>query len=130
MFSSSPRQSMWTPVDDGPVDGEPVRLVGGDADGVGVQDLANISLVGSGHELGDAGVETVPCCILENLVEGFDRAALMCFARNGHGCTLEFDAFLDPVVGFILSSFARRPSLPLLYPSPHFILNKVCWLAT
>ena len=45
-------------MDDGPV-GEPVRLVGGDADWADVQDLANISLVGSGHELGDAGVETV-----------------------------------------------------------------------
>ena len=43
-------------MDDGQVDGEPV---GGDADWVGVRDLANISLVGGGHELGDAGVETV-----------------------------------------------------------------------
>ena len=41
-----------------PVDGEPTRLAG-DAKGVGVQNLANTSLVESYHELGHAGVEAV-----------------------------------------------------------------------
>ena len=44
-------------MDDGPVDGEPVRLVGGDIDEVGMQKLANTSP--SSHELGGAGVKAV-----------------------------------------------------------------------
>lgn len=51
----SPVESVLVEVDDGPVDGEPVRLFRGDADRVGVQDLANTSQVAGGHELGDAG---------------------------------------------------------------------------
>ena len=53
----------------GPVDGEPVRLVGGDTNEVGVQELANTSP--GGHELGGAGVEAVQLLyVVHHVVHG------------------------------------------------------------
>jgi len=54
-----PVESVLAELDDGPVDGKRIGFVGGGADGVGVQDMADASLVGGGHGLGDAGVEAV-----------------------------------------------------------------------
>jgi len=66
----------------GPVDGEPLGP-GGDANGVGVKDMADKSLVGGEHRLGDAGVEVVKL--------------LYVFGRVGHSPLLAPEGAGNPV---------------------------------
>ena len=77
-FEISPIECILVEADDCPVDGEPIGLIGGNANGVSMQDLANTSRFGVDHKLGDAGVEAVQLlyaiyCIVNSLLGNLER---------------------------------------------------------
>jgi len=77
-FEISPIECILVEADDCPVDGEPIGLIGGNANGVSMQDLANASRFWVDHELGDAGMEAVQLlyviyCIVNSLLGNLER---------------------------------------------------------
>ncbi len=133
----SPVESVLVNVDDGPVDGEPVRLVR-DAHGVGVQDLANTLPVGGGHELGDAGMEAVQLLYVVPRVDHSIWSALAILSRSpmpSACCCRSLSIFLSsdsmiswrvPILVSITVVLSSKASSPRATISSRCLLRTLC----